>query len=263
MRDEPWERARSVLVAAAERLDANDPWQVEALGPGATGKRDELYAELKRVLPGFPTTWTPAYQRIAWRLHPRAAVPALQARALARDAELASRQLAIDALAFTEDESAARALQEIAASAEAELADWAAWWLDRNAETLWSEFDTAHARPSQYDPQLFIDFRALADAESDTRSELPAASEILALPADASRGRELFATGGAPCSACHVSDGIGGSIGPDLSQVHARLGRAEIVVRMLRPTSELMPSASSLRLAAQDVADLAAYLSAR
>jgi len=261
MRDIDWPEAREVLLEVARRLDGNDPWAVEALGIGASGKQAALYAALEHDFAGFPELWTPAFERIVWRLHPPASIAALRARALDRSAATSSRALAVDALAFIAAAPAAEALQRVAAEPDEDLAKQAAWWLDRNAEVDWHEFDTSHRLARQYDPQLFVDFRALADEQRQAQSELPAADDILALPADATRGRELFASGRAPCSACHRVAGVGGEIGPDLTSVHQRLERAGIVARMLRPTSELMPPAAALGLTAQDVADLSEYLS--
>ena len=278
MRDQDWERARDVLVEVARRIDADDPWQIEALGTGAHGKERELYAELVHVLPGFAAFAAGKSARsgaaharfaaIAWRLHPPEAVGALTALALAASAAPEERARAVDALAFVPTAAAADALRRVAEGAAATapaLADQAAWWLDRNAELAWASFETSHARPRLYQPQLFIDFRAAADAERREIEEkaLPTASEIAALDADASAGRALFASGRVPCSGCHRFRGSGsGTIGPDLSDAGQRFGRQQLIARMLQPTSDIMPSARLLGLDAQEVADLAAYLTA-
>ena len=52
------------------RADPNDPWAVEALGTGASRKEAVLYATLRPELGPDPAKWSPAFARIAWRLHP-------------------------------------------------------------------------------------------------------------------------------------------------------------------------------------------------
>ena len=261
------DRRRVVTQPDISEGMAADPWLLEAYARAAAGLEDEIYGALaEHDGSAHPYDW----ERVLWRLRPQAAIAGLRVRALSAEAAPASRLLAIDALAFSDGPEAADALREVAATGAPggnsvagndEFSRQAAWWLERNAAAgLWEDYDTSHPLLRQYSPDLVVDFRALADA-GVARQALPGLSEILALAASPDRGRELFRSGRAPCSACHVSQGVGGSIGPDLSAVRERLDRAAIVTRMLQPTSELMPPASGLGLSAQDVADLAAYLS--
>lgn len=59
-----------------------------------------------------------------------------------------------------------------------------------------------------------------------------------ALPGDAARGRALF-TGKGRCQSCHMIDGVGGSLGPDLSEVGALRSSAYLRRSLLRPGDEL------------------------
>jgi putative membrane-bound dehydrogenase-like protein len=67
---------------------------------------------------------------------------------------------------------------------------------------------------------------------------LPSLMELAALPGSGARGRELF-RGRATCSACHVFEGLGGSIGPDLSAIHQKYDGKGILNAMLHPSASL------------------------
>jgi len=58
--------------------------------------------------------------------------------------------------------------------------------------------------------------------------------EEATLPGDRGRGRELF-EGGSGCSTCHVVDGLGGILGPDLSDVGLRRGAAHLREALVSP----------------------------
>ena len=59
-----------------------------------------------------------------------------------------------------------------------------------------------------------------------------------ALPGDAERGRALFA-GKGRCQSCHMVNGVGGSLGPDLSEVGASRSSAYLKRSLIRPGEEL------------------------
>jgi hypothetical protein len=83
MRDQPAASSLGILVDVARGYDGKDRYYLEALGTGATGKEPALYERLHRELgvKDDPLTWSPAFARIAWRLHVPAAVADLTARA--------------------------------------------------------------------------------------------------------------------------------------------------------------------------------------
>jgi ubiquinol-cytochrome c reductase cytochrome c subunit len=56
-------------------------------------------------------------------------------------------------------------------------------------------------------------------------------------------GREPLANGGASCAACHVVNGSGGTLGPDLSGVHAKLGEAPLVSACEKSGFKIMSAA--------------------
>ena len=104
-------RRRSTFSSTSRAgIDGQDRSYLEALGTGATGKEAALYAALRPRLgvKDDPLSWSPAFTRIAWRLHVPAAVADLTARASATQLSLADRRFALDTLAFIDDPAAAQ-----------------------------------------------------------------------------------------------------------------------------------------------------------
>lgn len=81
------------------------------------------------------------------------------------------------------------------------------------------------------------------------------------------RGMNLF-QGTAGCVACHMVNGAGGNIGPDLTHVYADKGEAYVRESILMPNADIvegfqpniMPQNFADRLSAQNIDDIIAYL---
>jgi cytochrome c oxidase cbb3-type subunit 3 len=87
---------------------------------------------------------------------------------------------------------------------------------------------------------------ALDDAEvraiiAFLRSLAPPARQVVA--GDRELGRQIF-TGSAGCAACHMVDGSGGRLGPDLSRVGAARALAYLVESIREPDKELTAGAT-------------------
>lgn len=65
----------------------------------------------------------------------------------------------------------------------------------------------------------------------------PSPKEIAAMPGDARRGRATFFGEQAGCSKCHVFQGRGGDIGPDLTAVASKYGREALIDAILNPSA--------------------------
>lgn len=66
--------------------------------------------------------------------------------------------------------------------------------------------------------------------------------ELLAMPADAERGRQLFfREGTASCKACHRIKDQGENLGPDLSQIGKKYPPAELLTHVLEPSKLIDP----------------------
>ncbi len=105
--------------------------------------------------------------------------------------------------------------------------------------------------------------RALA-SEHFTRPDLPALppmSELVALPGDRRAGAALF-FGEARCSSCHAMSGRGGDVGPELTAIRTKLGRAELLDAILNPSAAIGAGFESVTLTLRDGRMLAGLLQA-
>ncbi len=67
-------------------------------------------------------------------------------------------------------------------------------------------------------------------------------SAILALQGDASRGREVFATNAAAqCKNCHKARDVGENVGPELTRIGAKYGKAVLLEQILEPSKTIDP----------------------
>jgi len=65
---------------------------------------------------------------------------------------------------------------------------------------------------------------------------------ILSLKGDRDRGREIFfRSTAAQCNNCHAIDGVGGTVGPDLSQIGRKYEPAVMLETILQPSKAIAP----------------------
>jgi putative membrane-bound dehydrogenase-like protein len=143
LRDVPYADCRALLATLAKSCDGKDRWYLEALGVGAQGKEDALYDDLVSIEGADSTRWSDAFAAIAWRLHAKAAVPALAARAASRSLAPAAHKQAVDALAFVRDRSAAEAMANLALAGPSDVRPLALWWIENRDTNDWSEYKLA------------------------------------------------------------------------------------------------------------------------
>ena len=150
LRDMDWSLCGETLVALCRQLDPEDRFEIEALGVGADGKQEQLFARLVKDAgaDGAPARWDARLARLAWRLHPDSAVPAFAERAQAEELSLAERRIAIDALAFVPTREAADAMLDLALAGPPDTAEAARWWVDFRVGNDWR----GHGLGEQLDP---------------------------------------------------------------------------------------------------------------
>ncbi len=142
LRDMPLDKIQDIAVELAKRYDGGDRYYVEALGLALTGKEEKIYPVLAQELGGEdPLSWKPGFADIAWRLHPKAAMPALAQRAGSAKLSKEQRDKAMVALGFIEDQQAVDAMKELMASDVSGVADEAMWWLRYRQGNTWRNFD--------------------------------------------------------------------------------------------------------------------------
>lgn len=73
--------------------------------------------------------------------------------------------------------------------------------------------------------------------QTKTSEPLPPISELVKRTGDPARGREIFESQNAACSACHVVNGKGTDVGPQLSEIGTKLGKDALYQSILDPSS--------------------------
>ena len=108
LRDVPFEAAKPLLLDLAKGFDGVDRTYLEALGIACKGKEAESYAAIKATIgDADPAKWSPAFAKIAWRLHPAEAAEDLSRRAQAPGLADSDKKAAVVALAFIAAEAGA------------------------------------------------------------------------------------------------------------------------------------------------------------
>jgi len=139
----PAETSLEALAALCRKYDGKDRWMLEALGIGARGKENALYA---RLLDMFPSNWNSRFGNLLWELRPSDAVPKLIA--LLKDGNLTvqERSEVLDALAAQAKPEAALAVAEFVQAADQpqELVEKS---FARLAQQLYSEWTEIRSNP--------------------------------------------------------------------------------------------------------------------
>lgn len=249
MRDQPAAASMDVLAEIARRYDGQDRSYLEALGTGATGKEAALYDRLKRDLGANDAlTWSPAFARIAWRLHVPAAVPDLLKRAQAASLSMADRRLAMDSIAFTQDASASQAMLTLADAGSA-LKEPATWWLLSRLSSEWASYGLRPALKSAgiYDPDT-IALRDIVTPKAPDNLPQLSADEIAAMTGNAVRGQATASR----CQLCHVVAGGGADFGPSLDGWARGKSAAVIATAIVKPSAEIAAGYDGLEIKTKD-----------
>ena len=138
LRDVPVDQSRDILLELATRFDGKDRWYLEAIGTAASGNEESVYAALlPRIGGADPLMWDERFSKLAWRLHPAAAIDALKARASAATLDSSAREQAVVALGFVKHPRAAQAMADLTRSALPDVAASAAWWMTHRRNNDW------------------------------------------------------------------------------------------------------------------------------
>ncbi|MEQ8765751.1 MAG: DUF1080 domain-containing protein [Planctomycetota bacterium] len=145
LRDLPMQDTAGIWLRLKKELDPSDRFAVEALGIGASGQEETIYRLLIGETPALE--WSATEAVLTWRLHPAVAVPALRERAMAESLSASERGLAIDALAFISDRTAADAMLDVAQIGPQDTRGQAMYWLRHRASNDWARWSVATQLP--------------------------------------------------------------------------------------------------------------------
>ena len=140
LRDLPFEKIKLILLKLMETYDGQDRWYLEAIGAVADGHAEELYAEVKTRFGGDqqkPEEWNAQLASILWRLHPAAAIPDFEARALSLKLSSKERVASVTALAFTSKKESVLSMISLTKSKDSVIAEQATYWLAFRQSNDW------------------------------------------------------------------------------------------------------------------------------
>ena len=135
LRDFPLEQKSPILLQLVRQYDGQNPWELEALGAAMEAHAQELWSQLQAITPQLSEA---VWRKLAWRLHPAAAVTSLQTWASEANASATSRSQALVALAYVKDRKAAEAMLALSKSPLPDVAEQAKYWLSFRQTNDWA-----------------------------------------------------------------------------------------------------------------------------
>lgn len=84
-------------------------------------------------------------------------------------------------------------------------------------------------------------------------------STILALTGDILRGQDLF-SGTAQCANCHLRDGVGRSVGPDLTPIGKKYSREQLLDHILHPSKVIAPEYRTVTATLRDESEVSGFV---
>lgn len=223
----------TALVQIAAKFDGQDLSLLGAWGIGCQGREEAVFKALN--LPAA-SQWTDAQALLVWKLHPRAAIAALEQRAAASDLSATRRKLAVDTLAFINDAAAAKALITVAKDKTAPIAGDVIWWLINRSTNDWSGFGVTEA----------LKFEGILDASkiqltpvvtppAPPAGQGPQVAEVMKLEGDVKRGAAAIQR----CYMCHSVNGQGVDFGPGLTGWGATQPKDVIAEAIINPSKDI------------------------
>lgn len=136
LRDFPAAQKTPILLQLLPQYDGQNPWELEALGAALETNAQELWPQLQNLKPALSDA---VLRKLAWRLHPPAAVEKLSLWANESSATAALRKEAITGLAYVKDKKAAEAMLVLSKSALPDVAEQAKYWLAFRKTNEWAD----------------------------------------------------------------------------------------------------------------------------
>lgn len=224
----------NLVARLFQHYDGKDRVYLEACGLAAEGAEAAIW---KRVYTeaGQPASgsWSASLARIAWRLQPEQALPALKQRALDSGLSMQERKLAVDTIAFTRSASAVKTMESLLMP-ETPLSSYVTAWLLQRSNGEWKDFGAMELLKKHgiYDPEQ-VSIQFIQVPEPPKNSQLPQPSEILKLQGNPQVGRQIATA----CTTCHQIEGQGPDYGPELRGWVASQGETSFLEAVIHPSS--------------------------
>ena len=235
LRDVPAAQSLAILVQVAQGFDGKDRAYLDALGIGATGKTEELYAALAKDA-GAAEAWSDAMGWTAWRLGAVASVPSMKARGLSSTVSAQQKKLAMDGLAFVQDKSAADAMIVFANTPTFPHKAMATWWLMNRMNNEWADFGVQEALKASgiYDPDKVV-IQPVASLPPPKEPSKLSTAEALKLTGNATAGQGRIAI----CHTCHRIGSQGMDFGPDLTMFGKTQPKDVVIEAIINPSKDI------------------------
>ncbi|WDE98344.1 NPCBM/NEW2 domain-containing protein [Lentisphaera profundi] len=236
MRNENFAQSHKILLTIAQQFDGVDRWYLEALGTGCAKKEKEMYDYLySKMKPGDALTWSPAFAKIAWRLHQPNALSDFRKRAQAGELNFDQRKENLVAIAFVDTKEAAELMLDIANNGPQDTQELATWWIRNKETSTWKDYKLAGHLTASVKKKKALD---LSKHLSKSNGKLPAISKILKLKGNAKNGQVLF-NSKAICFSCHKVGNKGMDVGPNLSDIGGKFGKDTLLDAMINPSNAI------------------------
>ena len=234
--------SRSLLIQLAAQIDGGDRFAIEAFGLACEGVEESIYPELRLRMGADVAEWSLTFSMLAWRLHPSSSLEDLQERLQNKTLSSLEKRRMIDAIGFVPDPRAAEILAMFAgerfageprASHEGDgLREYVAWWEKR----LHEKFDKSSRAGAMPGARLRVRYAPAVQQPVDSQR----VERISLINGNADQGQELFHSKQGTCSNCHRLGERGGDVGPNLTQISARLTRRQLVEAILYPSNSVL-----------------------
>ncbi|WP_229311140.1 PVC-type heme-binding CxxCH protein [Larkinella soli] len=186
LRDVPFGQSKELLLKLARSYDGRDRYYLEALGLAADKKEEDLFAALKAGWPADPVQWDQRTADLVWRLHPKSAAALLKQRALAIGLSADARRQALVALGFIKDETAARAMVDLAKAADKTIASQAGYWVGFRRANDWATLlnwdEIMPPKLSEAEQKMMAMRQKLMDEYTKEEDRVKLAKEMAASP---------------------------------------------------------------------------------
>ena len=256
MRNHNFELSHKILLTLAQQFDGQDRWYLEALGTGCAKKEKEMYDYLHSELkPGDALTWSPAFTKLAWRLHQPAALSDFRKRAVAKQLSFDLRKENLVAIAFTDTKEAANLMLDIANNGPQDTRELATWWVRSKATSTWKDYKLTTQLNSIETKKKAID---LSKHLTKSNGNLPSISALLKLKGDAKNGEKLFHSK-AICFTCHKVGDKGNDVGPNLSDIGGKFGKDTLLDSLINPSSAISFGFETANIKTKDGKDYNGY----
>ena len=229
LRTIPFEQKKDLLSDLYHQWDGKDKYMLEAIGLASINDEEKLWKHINQ------DAYDAKFAQLTWRLHPLAALMALEERASDSMLTEEQRKLAIDTIAFIEGKEAPAAMLRIY-QAKGPNSEYAKMWLSMNLDgKKWDNLidrELVATQAGVAKPGKAIPYK---HPEPPAARSVPAMKDIVKLEGDAEKGKIAAAR----CIMCHEVGDQGVAYGPGLTGWGSTRNKEQILNAILTPDKDI------------------------